>query len=142
MSTQGYGVDISVIAAADLSAKQFHFVKIDSAGKVAIAGLGERVIGILQNKPGLDQAATVRISGKSKLVADAAVAAGALLKSSVDGQGTTATAATVNTSDAGAAADPVIGSHVAGVALSAAAAAGEVMDALVQPSGIAPTTAA
>lgn len=142
MSTQGYGVDITLLAAADLSAKQFHFVKVDSNGKAAVAGLGEAAIGVLQNNPGDGQAATIRISGKSKVVADAAITAGALLKSSADGQAATATASTVNTSDAGAASDPLVGSHVIGVATSTAAAAAEVIDMLITHAGAVPTTAA
>jgi len=41
-------------AAADLSAKQYHYVKVSAAGVVNIAGgaTGEIGIGVLMNKPG------------------------------------------------------------------------------------------
>lgn len=142
MATQSNGVDITLLAAADLTGKQFHFVKVDSAGKAALAALGENAVGVLQNKPNTGQAATIRVFGRSKMVADAAVAAGASIKSSSDAQGATASAAVVNTSDAGAASDPVIGSHVCGVALTAASNAGELFELLVRPMGAVPTTAA
>lgn len=142
MATQSNGVDFTLLAAADLRTKQFHFVKVDSNGKAALAALGENAIGVLQNKPNTGEAATIRVSGRSKVVADAAIAAGALLKSSADAQAATAAAATTNTSDAGAAADALIGSHVVGIALTAAAAAAEVIEMLVSRQGAVPTTAA
>ena len=120
MSTQGYGVDITLLAAADFSAKQFYAVKVDNTGKAALAGAGDWAIGILQNNPTSGEAATVRISGKSKFSADAAVAAGAKVTPSADGQVVTAVIATDNT---------------LGVCLEATAAAGEIGSMLVQPAG-------
>jgi hypothetical protein len=49
-------------AAADLSALQYHFVKLDSAGKiVACSTVGEKAFGILQDKPKSGEIGTVLI---------------------------------------------------------------------------------
>jgi uncharacterized protein DUF2190 len=115
MSFQGHGTDISRTAGADLSAKQFHWVK-ESAGGLVSCGAGDDPLGVLQNNPGNGEAATVRVMGVSKLVADAAVAQGARVASSADGQGVTAG---VNTA-------------FAGMALAAAGAAGEIFPVLLK----------
>lgn len=143
MSRQSNGVDITLIAAADLSAKQYRFVKVDANGQAALASAaGEVCVGVLQNKPTSGQAATVRIFGVSKVVANAAVSAGALIKTSSDGEADTASKLTTNTSDAGAGADAGIGSDVLGIALVAAANAGEIIPVLLQQRGGVATTAA
>jgi hypothetical protein len=142
MALQGHGTDISLIAAADFTGKQFHLVKVDANGKAALAGLGEAAVGVLQDNVPAGEPACVRVHGITKVVADAAIAAGANVKSSADAQAATAAATTVNTSDAGAASDPVIGSNVIGVALEAAANAGEIISMLLLQRGGVPTTAA
>jgi hypothetical protein len=54
----------SAEAAADLSTYQYHCVKLNSSGKVAICGtLGERFIGILQNKPTAGEQAEIALPG-------------------------------------------------------------------------------
>ena len=58
---------ISLPAAADLSAKQFYFVAVDTAGKAALTGDDGNPIGILQNKPTAGQAAQICVAGVSKL---------------------------------------------------------------------------
>lgn len=129
-------------AGADLSAAQFKIVKLNSSGDVVLAALGEPAVGVLQNSPGLNEAATVAVGGISKVSADAALAKGALLTSSADGQAATAAKATVNTSDAGVTSDPVVGSYVLGFALTSTAAAGEVVSMMITHAGTVPTTAA
>lgn len=129
-------------AGADLSAKQFYAVKLDSAAAVVLAGAGEAAIGILQNNPTSGQAATVAIAGRSKMVAGAAVASGARVASNASGKGVTATAGKVDTSDAGAASDPVIGSNIMGICVDAAANADEIMSVELLMMGVGPTTAA
>ena len=61
-------------AGADLSTKQFHAVKVAADGDVEISGAGEASIGMLQNKPILNEAAEIDYDGISKAVAGAAVA--------------------------------------------------------------------
>lgn len=83
---------ISLIAATDLSAKQFYAVKVDSNGKAALAGAGERAAGILQNDPASGKVANVMALGVSKAVYGASVTAGAELE--VDANGKLITAST------------------------------------------------
>jgi hypothetical protein len=63
-------VKITLVAAADLSAKQYYFVKLDSDGKAALcSGATDKPIGILQNAPTAGVEAEVVIVGGSKVVA-------------------------------------------------------------------------
>lgn len=142
MAYETAGTDITLIAAADQSTSQYRAIKVDTAEKGAVAGAGEFAIGVLQNKPAAGEAATVRVAGVTKMVAGAAVAAGARVAPDAAGKAKTAVAATVNTSDAGAASDAVTASHVLGIALEAAAADGDIISVLITHSGAAPTTAA
>lgn len=64
-------------AGADLTAKQYHFVKRSGATIVAATGATDKVIGVLVNKPNTGQVGTVEIDGVVKVVcADASIAAG------------------------------------------------------------------
>lgn len=75
------------VAAADLSAKQYHFVKLDSTGKVAaITAITDIPYGVLQNKPNTDQEAEVVIIGITKVIADGVLDEGNLIGTSADGQ--------------------------------------------------------
>jgi hypothetical protein len=77
----------NLTAAADLSAKQFYFVKLASATTVAVcSGVTDKPIGVLQNTPTSGQAAEVVFFGISKVSADGTTAAGDLLGTSADGQ--------------------------------------------------------
>jgi hypothetical protein len=60
-------VSISLTAAADLSAKQYHFVAVDTAGSAVLTGDNGNPVGVLQNKPTAGQAAQVCVSGVTKL---------------------------------------------------------------------------
>lgn len=64
--------DITLNAEADLSDYQYHVVKFGSAaGGVALSTAAtDAVVGILQNKPELNQQAVVRIFGCSKARVD------------------------------------------------------------------------
>lgn len=85
------GTDLTFEAAADLSTKQYYAVKLDSNGQVVVAGDGEAAIGVLQNKPAAaGRAASVRVSGITHWIADGAIAVGAKVASSADGQAATA----------------------------------------------------
>ena len=87
--SQSVGVlDITFKAAGDLSAKQYHFVKLDTDGKVEACGHNEVSVGILQNAPDAeDKAARVRLLGTSKLVMNEAVDEGEMITSTADGDG-------------------------------------------------------
>ena len=107
-------------SAAPNGGKQYHFVKVTGAATVGlVSGVTDEVVGVLQNKPQNEgAAATVAIRGVSKVTADAAITAGAVVYTSADGQVTsdssTGTATRV------------------GIALQAASAAGELIPVLLQ----------
>ena len=88
MAYEAIGQDIGTFtAAADLSAKQYHFVVLASATTVNVAtAITNAPIGILQNKPESGQQAIVRISGLSKVVADGTLAAANFIGTSADAQ--------------------------------------------------------
>lgn len=141
MSFEQKGPDISLVAGADLSTKQYFAVKVNSSGQAVLAGAGEAAIGILQNNPASGQVATVRTAYTTKAAAGGTIAAGARVASDANGKMVVATAGRTNTSDAGASADALIGSNVIGTALEGGAD-GEIIAVLIQHAGSIPTTAA
>lgn len=85
-------------ASADLSAKQFYFVKLSSATQVTVCSAVTDVpIGVLQNKPTSGQQAIVCVFGVSKVSADATLAAGNVIGTSADGQAQPLTVGTETT---------------------------------------------
>jgi hypothetical protein len=112
-----------MVAGADLSASQHLFVVVNASGKAVVAGAGVAIDGVLQNNPAADQAATVwGLGSVSKVVAGAAVAAGALVTPNASGQAITA----------------VSGNYIAGRALNAATGAGQKVSVwLTQPGRVA-----
>lgn len=133
---------ITLEAGADLSAKQFTFVKANSSGQaVAAAAAGEPVVGVLQNKPSAaGRDASIAVGGVCKVSANEAISEGDLIATSADGQAAVATKSTVDTSDTGAASDPVVGSYVIGIALTSASAADEIVSVLLTHAGAVATT--
>ena len=113
MAIQIPGFSMSLPASADLSASQHHFVEVDSNGEVTISNsAGESVFGVLQNDPGAQGvAANIMKTGVSKVVAGAAVAAGALVQTNASGRAITAAS----------------GDFVVGRAIDAVGADGEVV---------------
>lgn len=111
--------DMAMQAGADLSAKQYHFVKMDTdAGDVVAAGLNDLVLGVLQNAPALGLAAQVRTARgvSSKVVAGEEIAAGDMIQSNAAGRAITATGAA---------------QKICGVAVTGAAADGEVIEVIL-----------
>ena len=81
MSVQYSGIDITFLAAEDLSSYQYRFVHQADDGTVDLLDSGaEFPVGILQNAPALGEDAVVRVAGVSKLVMNAAVAVGVQVK--------------------------------------------------------------
>jgi hypothetical protein len=72
MATDNWGVDFTIVAGADLSARQYRAV--NESGVLSTSATNG--IGILQNKPQSGEHATVRKVGVSKAVVAAAVTAG------------------------------------------------------------------
>jgi hypothetical protein len=65
MATQGQQTRESMIAGADLSAKQFTFVKMNTTNRTVVsAGNGDAAFGVLINDPKSGQAATVVTAGR------------------------------------------------------------------------------
>lgn len=88
MAYESVGTDLGFFtAAADLSAKQYYFVKLASSTTVNVcAAVTDKPIGVLQNKPESGEQAVVRVFGISKISADATLAAGDVIGTSADGQ--------------------------------------------------------
>lgn len=81
MAKEYGGIDISLLAAEDLSGMQYRFVHQASDTTVDMVDSGaEFPVGILQNAPESGEVAVVRVTGTSKLVMNDAVAVGALVK--------------------------------------------------------------
>jgi len=113
----------NLTAAADLSAKQFHFVKLASATTVNVCDdVADVPIGILQNTPTSGQAAEVCIFGISKVVADGNLAAGNIIGTSADSQADAITRGSDTTVT------------VMGIAVEAGAA-GQTVTMFLNPSG-------
>ncbi len=93
------GQMVSFQAAADLSAQQFRFVKLDANGQVAaIAAVTDIPIGILQDKPGAQgRACNVMLDGISKLVGGANLAKGDQIGPDAQGRGVAYVAGTDTT---------------------------------------------
>lgn len=106
---------VSFVAGADLSSKQYTFVKISGTGVIAAAAATDIPIGILQNAPTSGKVAEVAISGVSKVKASAAITAGAVVGLTATG---TAVALTVGTDTT---------KYILGVAVTAASAANDVI---------------
>jgi hypothetical protein len=67
-------LDFSYEAAEDLSDYQFHFVCIDSNGKIALMdAVSDVPIGVLQNAPESGEEAVVRHLGISRVVANGSI---------------------------------------------------------------------
>ena len=89
MAYESPGIDIGTFtASADLSAKQYYFVKMSAENTVTVcAAVTDKPIGVLQNKPASGEQAIVTVFGVSKVSADATLAAGDVVGTSADGQG-------------------------------------------------------
>lgn len=122
MSSDEQGTDRTFLAAADFSAKQYRFVKIDSSGNAAIAGRGDLAVGVLQNNPAAaTRPATIRTSGVTKVILGASVTAGQAVVSDANG-------AAVNASSADNA--------YMGTFLESGTTSGQIVRMLIQPRGL------
>lgn len=87
MSQAVGALDITLVAGADLSNIQYHFITLDADGKAVACGENEVSLGILQNTPELGEAARVRVLGTSKLVMNEAVDEAEAITSTSTGAG-------------------------------------------------------
>jgi len=115
-----YSVKVTLVAGADLSSKQYTFVKLDSSGQaVAASGATDIPIGVLQNAPTSGQEAEVLIVGGTKIVAGAAIGEGALVGTSAAGKAVALVAGTDTTK------------YVVGTLLTESAADGNIVTAVI-----------
>jgi len=81
MAVEFGGRDVPFLAGEDLSAMQYRYVMQSDDGTVVMHDDGTEIsAGILQNAPASGEEAVVRVEGTSKLVANAAIAVGILVK--------------------------------------------------------------
>lgn len=80
-------------AAEDLTEKQYFAVKVDNTGKAELCDTaGERVFGVIQNKPNTGEAVSVMLLGISKIeVGTGGVTAGSLWQTDASGKAINAT---------------------------------------------------
>jgi len=112
---------VTGVAGADLSEKQFRFVRISGDNTVnAISATTQVPAGVLQNDPESGQAAAVAIAGISKVVAGGTVTAGYVVTCDNEGRVVNATA----------------GGYEVGIAWTGASNAGELCTIQILPSGV------
>lgn len=124
MATEQSLTCITANAAADLSAKQFYIVKLDSSGNAALcSATTDEPIGVLQNAPLSGQPASIAIAGVTKCVTGSALAINASVSSDSAGKGTALTLAASGTTYNGR----------VGLVKTASAAAGGVAEVVLRP---------
>ena len=137
------GIDEHGLAGADLSAKQYFIVKKDTNGDFVLAVLGALSgCGVLMNAPASGEVAIVRKFGAAYVVTAGTIAKGAPFTSDAAGKAVAIVLAKVDTSDGGAAADPVIGSNVMGDMKTTTGIADTATPCFVSPRGLSATTGA
>jgi len=126
---------ITLEASADLSTKQFFFVKIDTNAQIAVAALGDFAVGVLYDNPSAQgKVGMVAPLGgrKTRVIAGTTITKGDFIKSDANGKAGVA----VKANGAG-----ITGSNVLGIALESAAA-NEIFTMLGFAAGAVPTTLA
>jgi hypothetical protein len=113
-------------AGADLSTKQFRFMEWDGTDVDPCNAITDLSVGVLQNKPdAAGKHAEVLMIGGTKMVAGAAITAGALLGTDDEGRAVPIVAGTDTTQ------------YILGRAMSAASGAGIIISAMVDCTAIA-----
>lgn len=118
-------VVLSIEAGADLSTKQYTFVKLSGTTVISAAAATDLPIGVLVNDPASGETAAVAVSGVVKLKASAAITAGALVGTTSTGLGVALTAGTDTTK------------YILGRAITAAGAANDIITVAVNCANIA-----
>lgn len=140
-------VCITGIVDTDLSAKQYHFVDMDTNGDiVAVSTTGGKVLGVLQNNPNgsatQDKLATVAVAGIAMVKAGGVINPGDWVKSDNAGKavalGIQPSYVSIHAGDA-----PVTGSYACGIHVGRTAAAeNDLVPILLLHAGAVPTIAA
>lgn len=122
MSAENRGRIISLLAGADLSAKQYCHVKMSANRTVVAAGNGQECVGILQDNPNVaGHAGAVMVDGVSKVLFGGTVAAGGYISADASGF----------------AVAPATGERITGLCI-VGGASGEIGEALIGSFGAAP----
>lgn len=114
-----YTLRITLEAGADLSAAQYKFVKISSGKAILCAAATDVPIGVLQNNPISGGEASILVSGGTKIVASAAIAAGVVIGTSSTGKADAKVAGTDTTE------------YAVGVVILASAADADILTAVI-----------
>lgn len=86
MSYKNFQETMTFRAASDLAADQFKIVELTSdAHRVDLSAVGDLPVGVVQNHPNSGEAATVALSGVTKVVAGGAVLAGKKVSAAATG---------------------------------------------------------
>lgn len=123
--------EVVLLSTGDLATKQFWFVKQDAANGVAVAGAGEVVLGVVQNAPAAAAMAIVKVLGKTRCIAGAAVVQASYVASGAAGKAKVASRLVQATGAA---------SYCAGLALTAAAGDLDPFELLLLHNGTLGTT--
>lgn len=118
-------VKITLVAGADLSAKQYYFVKINTSGEAVLcAAATDKPIGVLQNDPASGEEAVITVVGGSKVVASASIDEGVLIGTASTGKADAKVPGTDTTE------------YVAGTVILASGADGEILTALINCANV------
>lgn len=113
-------VKITLPSAADLTTKQYYFVKINTSGQAALcAAATDKPIGVLQNTPNTGEEAVITVVGGTKVVASASIDEGVLIGTASTGKADAKVPGTDTTE------------YVVGTVILASGADGEIATALV-----------
>ena len=116
-------VKITLVAGADLSDKQYYFVKINTSGQAVLcAAATDKPIGVLQNSPVSGAEASITVVGGTKVVASASIDEGVLIGTASTGKADAKVPGTDTTE------------YVVGTVILASGADGEILTALVNCS--------
>jgi hypothetical protein len=108
------------VAGADLSSKQYLFVKLNTSGQAVICdGATDSPIGVLQNDPASGEEAQVLVVGGTKLVAGAAINPGVKIGTGSNAKADTKVAGTDTTE------------YTVGVVLLGSSADGDIITAVI-----------
>lgn len=114
---------ITLEAAADLSAKQYHLLRLSTDWTCNQASTSiTPIVGVLQNIPQSGEAATVGIMGISRVVVGSTVAAGDFLTTSASGRAVKCAPASGGAS-----------AYAIGMALEAGTTDGDIISAYIRP---------
>lgn len=127
MATEKVILEDTAVAGADLSAKQYCIVKLNSSRALVLAGAGDKGH-VLQDNPTSGRYGTFGLVGITKVVAGGTVAADDYISSDASGHAVAATTAVIPTG--GSYSAGTAGTHIVGQALKAGVS-GDIIEMLI-----------